>query len=133
MKKPATPPAFVAAFDLWVKQFEALDAARLTPNRVERARLIREARRLQNKVVPAASRAAARARKSVLRDARNWFQQHGFDANITECIKHLQEQGSGMRYHCQSRRSLQLGESDMRKILRKGLGIKGKPGRPKRR
>lgn len=133
MRKPATPPAFAAAFDLWVKHFEALKEARRTPARVERARLIREARRLRNKAVPAASRAAARARKSVLRDARKWFQQHGYDANITECIRHLQEQGSGMRYHRQSGRWLQLGESDMRKVLRKGLGIKGKPGRPKPR
>lgn len=132
MRKPATPPAFAAAFDLWAKHFDALAEARLTSNRVERARLIREARRLQNKAVPAASRAASGARKSVLREARMWFQQHGYDANITECIKHLQEQGSGMRYHRQSKRSVQLGESNMRKILRKGLGIKGKVGRPKR-
>jgi len=133
MRKPATPPAFAAAFDHWVKHFDTLEKARLTLDRVERARLIREARRYQNKAVPAASRAAARARKSVIRDARKWFQEHGYDANITECIKHLQEQRSGMRYYPKARRWLQLGESDMRKILRKSIGVKGKSGRPKRR
>ena len=129
MRRPATPSAFAAAFDLWVKRFEALENALLTPSRAERARLIREARRLQNKVVPGATRAAVRARISVLRDARKWFQKHGYEANITDCIKHLQKQGSGMRYHRQSRRWLQLGGSAMRKILTKGLGIKGKNGR----
>lgn len=133
MRKPATPAAFEKAFDLWAERFAALKAAKQASGRTERARLIREARRLQNKAIPAAKTAAVRARRSILTEGRKWFQQHGYGALIADCIDHLQQHGHGVRVRRKSGRSKQLGKSDMQKILTQGLGIKGKAGRPKGR
>ncbi|MBA4090549.1 MAG: hypothetical protein C0494_08165 [Sphingobium sp.] len=108
------PITFHQAFDIWIARDDAPDAA--------------TAQGILNKIIPPVVQAAASVRGDIRREGWRWFQQHGFDANITRCIKYLKAGGWTTRRYRHG--ELQLTDSEIRKILR-SLGIKGKAGRPK--
>lgn len=113
---------------------ELLDAARNAENPLVRKRLLREVRRLENTIFQSTQRAASKAKMDIIREGRRWFQQQGsFDANLSHCVKYLKENGIGIRVKCDGGRSHQLGDLQMRNILRTAFGIgKKKAGRPRR-
>lgn len=106
------PTAFDEAFDLWIKYEDAPDDA--------------TAQRILNKIIPPIVQAAAPARADVRREGWRWFQQHGFDANITRCVEYLKTHGLATRRSRKSGDERTLTDSEIRKILR-SLGIKGNP------
>ena len=122
-----------AAFDLWVRVDTALEAIKATKCPKLRKRWLCEGRRARNTAYPATRRAAVEARGEIIREGRRWFQQQGsFDANISDCIQHLQVTRIGIRVCRETGRTHQIGPSQMRKILKDAFGIEGRPGKPKR-
>jgi hypothetical protein len=125
-----TRATFDEGFKLAVRYFAADELANSAATVRERCKWSGEARRLGNKITPAAKQAAAPVHREVANEALRWYQQNGSKFNFSVFIAHCRTRGIGQRRSRKSGLVRLLGDSAIRKIVTQKLGITGKAGRP---
>ena len=88
---------FDAAYELAEAHFAALAKARNAPTDAQRLKWEREARRLGNKITPAAKQAAASIHSQIAIAALDWLRRHGGEFNYAAFFRHCEQRGIGQR------------------------------------
>ena len=120
---------FEQAYKLAKELFSAEKSAAAATTDDEQRHWLRIAQTLSNKITPAAKQAAAPAQSLIANEALRLFRERGGTLNCSKFIEHCRSSGIALRKFRWRDDKRQLGDSDIRKIVR-GTGITGKSGRP---
>lgn len=123
---------FDAAYELAEAHFAALAKARNAPTDAQRLKWEREARRLGNKITPAAKQAAASIHSQIAIAALDWLRRHGGEFNYAAFFRHCEQRGIGQRRYQGGIKAVPANGLKIRRVVKSTLGIRGKAGRPRK-